>query len=146
MRHQTEPEQMTRLLIVKEKAYAELDEMSRMAISVLTDEGWKFSRIGVDLRVKIWSEPMIEEVDAAHLANAKLVEHLAGAELRFVALRKEVIKGRRTPWLFAMWAIAVTGTLDAFRLDDFGRWDTLLLVGCFGMYVWNRFYRAKGAR
>jgi hypothetical protein len=87
MRHQSEPDTgPTTLLLQKPKPYAELDENSRIAISILGDDGWKVSRVGLDMRVLVTATPMIEEVDAAQLANAKLVQHLADTELKFVEL------------------------------------------------------------
>jgi hypothetical protein len=141
MRFQAEPEQMTRLLIVKEKAYAELDEMSRMAISVLTDEGWKFSRIGLDMRVQVTSTPMIEQMDPAHEANGRLLQKLAAAQIVISDMQKELAFDRSKPWIAALVMFAAVGLLNRYNLAE---WNIALFVGCIAGFLWTRF-TGKGA-
>jgi hypothetical protein len=145
MRHQNQPaeDQATRLLMIKDKPYAELDENSRIAISILSGDGWKFSRVGLDMRVEVTvtSNPMIEEHDAAQLANAKLVQHLADAELRFVALRARVIEAGAQQWLMAMFAFFTAAMVDALGA---GRWTGCLVPVCLVCYFIARRAGKKG--
>ena len=138
MRHQPEVEQMTRLLVQKEKAYADLDEMSRMAITVLSDEGWKFSRVGMDMRVLVTADPMIQGIDSSAV--------LAEAQAKFILLRREFeeLQAARIEHLVMVAGIALTmGTFVV--LVGLGKWLSapgILLIGTAG---WMNQKRTKGA-
>lgn len=145
MRNQTsnQAEQITRLLLQKPAACAELEENSRIAISVLTDDGWKVTRIGLDLHVKVTSSALIEEQNAADQVNAKLVAHLADAELRFVELRKRVLEVCTEQWLAMTMAFLVAAALQWIGA---GRWIGIMAPVCLAGYVIaQRINRKKGA-
>jgi hypothetical protein len=79
MRHQTQPEQMTRLLLQKPAPVAHLDENAKIAISVLQDDGWSVEQIGMEIQC------MPSDLT---LVARQLVE----SEARFIQLRAEVDK------------------------------------------------------
>jgi hypothetical protein len=87
MRHQTQPEQMTRLLLQKPAPVAHLDENAKIAISVLQDDGWSVEQIGMEIKCSVTTTPIPKEGDLTLVAR-QLVE----SEARFIQLRAEVDK------------------------------------------------------
>jgi hypothetical protein len=133
MRHQNQPEvePITRLLLQKPKAFAELDEMSRMAISVLTDDGWKIERIGLEVRVWVTATPV---------SQPGADEALAEAQAKFILLRKELTDSHGELWLAMMLAFVVAAFMSAIGA---GLWIWTLSPVCFLCYFIAR--RMNGA-
>lgn len=138
MRHQAQTPQITRLLLQKLQAYAELDENSRIALSILGDNGWSVERIGVNVLV---TATPISQPSAVEEANAALAE----AQAKFILLRKEMeqLKAKRAaaPWLFAGFTASAIGLLS---LHGWGGWGLSVgaLFGFIGFVLSRRGRRA----
>jgi hypothetical protein len=74
---------MTRLLLQKPAQHADLDENSRIALSILTEDGWTLDRIGTEISVTVTRTPV---------ALPGIADQLADCEARYAALRVEVAR------------------------------------------------------
>jgi hypothetical protein len=133
MRHQTPPEQITRLFVQKPAAFAELDENARIALSVLHDDGWSVQRIGLEVNVVVTATP---------IERPGTEDALAQAQAKFILLREEFEKQQAQPWLAAGGAFVVCGGLD---LAGLGAWAFALAAPCVGGWVWMNRRRTNGA-
>jgi hypothetical protein len=134
MRHQAETEQVTRLLLQKPVAFAEIEENARIAIGVLGDDGWRIERIGIDVRVSVMATP---------ISQPGAEQALAEAEARFIQLRKEITKANADQWLAMVIAFGVCTVMQAAGA---GHWCYLGVPLCFGgRMIAARMNRLKGA-
>jgi len=145
MNQQTQSGQVTRLLIQKRGDYAELEEMARIAVTVLHDDGWLIQRLESELQVTAKFSVTAKPVMQPGLASA-----LADAELKYAALRGEVealhaenIAIRRRAWLAAAVACLACSLLSVLHIPV-----VMTAPGAACGLIW-RFYkyrRAKGAK
>lgn len=152
--HQPQPEQMTRLLLQKPKEYAELDENSRIALTVLQEDGWVLERIGHEIEVTVTRTPIERPGIAAQLADCEaryaelrsevmsLHQRNVDLEALRVAMRAEIVKVRRHHWRAAAAGCFACSILAWLQLP--------LLIGPLGAACtvawWFQGYRlAKGA-
>ena len=126
---------MTRFLIQKPAAYAELAENSRIALSVLGDEGWQIDRVEMDMRVRVSTTTTIQQMEE----RDALAAELQTAQARFILLRAQVIENAADQWL----ALAI-GCLGCAALEWFGlgHWCWALALACAALWGivkrWNR--------
>jgi hypothetical protein len=128
MRHQAKSEQMTRLLLQKPQAYAEIAENSRIALTILGDDGWKIERVEMDLQVRVSTTTTIEQIDE----NAQLAERLRVAEWDLAAVRRAAAHKLRlsaaNSWLLAGSAAAIA---TGFGLVG-SQWWAVAVIGLCG--------------
>lgn len=144
MRHKAETEQVTRLLLHKPAAYAELEENARIAITVLQDDGWAIERVGLEMEVRITTTPVsgveaMEQAHKAHVESALLA--LKRSEELYMALRQRVREQVANAWLAGAGAAFATGICVLLHLN------LIAVIGgwiCAGIGFWLR-RRAKGA-
>jgi len=157
MNQQTQSGQVTRLLIQKPGNYAELEEMARIAVSVLQEDGWAVERIGTEIAVTVVRTP----VDG----TAALCQALGDAELKYAALRGEVelllaadrerfaqnealtatiVQIRRRHWLAAAAGCFLCSLLAQLHAPAL-TWTPMSAV-CVLAYRFYGYRRAKGAK
>ena len=160
MSQPVQSEQVTRLLIQKRGDYAELEEMARIAVTVLHDDGWLIQRLESELQVtanfSVTAKPVMQPGLASALADAELkyaalrgeVERLLAADReRFAqneALTAKIIHIRRRHWLAAAagcFLCSLLATLHAPALT----WTPMSAV-CILVYRFYGYRRAKGAK
>lgn len=139
MRHQPpnmdQTEQMTRLLLQKPAAYAELEAMSRTALTILEEQGWNLQRVGLEISVTVTKVPMTAPDQTAALE---------AAELRIAALRTQLIDQGPDQWLAVMLGCIVCDVLNWVGL---GNWDVVAAAVSIGIWVVaKRYVRGKAAR
>lgn len=126
---------VTRLLLEKAAPYAELDENSRIALSVLHDDGWKTQRIGLEIGIDV-------TVNATPIARPGTEDALAQAQAKFILLREEMERQKARPWFSAAVAFLACSTLSYFGL---AAWASTLAALSTGVWVWLTRCRTKGA-
>jgi hypothetical protein len=119
---QTAP--LTRLLLEKSVDYAELEENVRIALSVLHEDGWTVSRVGLTL-------PVTVEFQAVPLVTLDLSKRLEAATEKFREVRTEVCRLRKERWLMAGYGIAIGYGLN---ISDLGYWCVAAIGVC--MLAW----------
>jgi hypothetical protein len=134
---------MTRLLIQKPVEYAELEEMARIAVSVLQDDGWSIQRVGLDFSVTITTQAIEKpghlevELGQAHL-------ELAAAQARIATLRKTIHDDGADGWLAIMLGCSLCCGLNYLHL---GNWDWVAALACFAVWGFVRgFSKKKGTK
>jgi hypothetical protein len=93
------------------------------------------------MRVQVTSTPMIEQCDAAHEANGRLVQQLTAAQIVIGDMQEALASARCKPWIAALVMFAAVGLLNRHGLAE---WNVALFVGCVAGFLWTRF-TGKGA-
>jgi hypothetical protein len=149
----------TRLLLQKEKPYAEIEENSRIALAILQDDGWSLERIGSEISVTVIRTPVPRPGIEQQLADCELrytalrgeVDRLhreaegerCDAALRRAELQSQIVRIRRRHWLGAAVGCLICSALAHFHISV-----PMTPLGAACILAW-RFYgyrRAKGAK
>jgi hypothetical protein len=140
MRHKAAEEQMTRLLITKPAAYAELDENVRIAVSVLQDDGWAVERVGLDFTFDVTvTTQAISRPNAVQLAESAISQ----ANDQLFTLRRMLIAKEADAWLAASVGFILGEVV--FQLG-WGILGCVFPVVCAGPMLWLRIKcKRKGA-
>src|SRR5258708_24898177 len=135
MRHQPQPEQITRLLLQKASPYAELDENTRIACSVLQGDGWAIQRLDLEGNIQVVTTTIPVDRPGTEAA-------LAEAQAKFIILREQFHARAHWTWTAACAAFAISGALNYFHLNF---WSALMALICVLGSIWTQ-RRANGPR